>query len=638
MKSYMIGDDDLKLLLDNPVGYAKAISIKKLVELLVEFSNAYYNEGKTVISDEIYDILRDVLKKRDPKNKYLKQTGAPVVKGEVDLPFPMPSLDKIKPEHDAIDKFKAIYGGPYVISDKLDGVSAMLHKNGNLMMYTKGETEKGQNISHLIPNIFGNISLDNINKKMAIRGELIISKANFQKIENIYANARAATIGIVNSKYVVEDNARLIDFIAYAIVNPRFLQVEQMEKLKKLEFQVVQYQVWDNLNNELLSRYLEVRRKESLYDIDGLVVIDSGSVYDLNTENPEHGFAFKMVLDDQIAETTVVDIVWNISKDGYLAPVVKVSPVKLLGVVIKKAAVYNAKYVVDNGLGIGAVVKILRSGDVIPKILEVVKPAKEVKMPAIPYVWTDSEVNIIVKDVCGAAEDAIIVKRLAYFFGKLKVKGISEGIVKLFVDAGYRSVVDILKADREKLVEIDGLGEKTIANVYEGIEEAFKKLDLATLMVASNEFGRGLGDKKLKIIVMTYPDIMNSKWTDNELRVKITNLNGFEKKTANQFVGGLRAFKKFFAELSNVVDLQHVISPHVDSTKGDKFQNQHITLTGFRDKNIEKFIIDNGGQISNTVSKKTSMIVYTSKTGSKFQKALQLGIKLVPLDEFKTYM
>jgi NAD-dependent DNA ligase len=174
-------------------------------------------------------------------------------------------------------------------------------------------------------------------------------------------------------------------------------QEEQMKLLKKYKFKVANYKVVDKLNYEFLTEYFEKRRNKSDYEIDGIVVFDNSRPYENVQGNPDYGFAFKVLLEEQKAEAIVEDVEWNVSKDGYIKPRIRIKPVKLVGTVITYATAFNAKYVVDNKLGPGAVITIVRSGDVIPDIVEVIKPSKEPKMPDIAYKWNKTKVDIIVK-------------------------------------------------------------------------------------------------------------------------------------------------------------------------------------------------------------------------------------------------
>ena len=231
MPKKLLSDKLVKELLNDPYNYAKSITITKLVNILKKLSKGYYQQ-QTLVPDSVYDLLRTVLLERSPTNKFLKEVGAPISKDKVSLPFPMASLDKIKPSTDTLDNWKKEYPGPYIISDKLDGVSALIYKEDEVIkMYTRGDTYNGQNITHLLNYVVE--SLDKVPDNTAIRGELLISKINFEQISDRMKNARNAVAGLVNAKNYSEEVAEITDFVAYAIVSPLYKQNDQMKLMKK---------------------------------------------------------------------------------------------------------------------------------------------------------------------------------------------------------------------------------------------------------------------------------------------------------------------------------------------------------------------------------------------------------------------
>jgi len=412
-------------LIEDPYNYANGISVKDLVEILRQLAHHYYNTNVSLVPDEIYDLLREILEERDAENPYLVEVGAPVNKNKVKLPYYMPSLNKIKPDTGVLEKFIKKYDGPYVLSDKLDGVSGLYVYNKNKSkLYTRGDIEVGQDISHLIPYVISkNVRFDKLKIGTAIRGELIISKSNFKKISDKFKNARNTVAGLVNSKNFSIEVAKLTEFIAYSIIHPVTKQSDQFELLESINFPLVTHKFKKLLDNDMLSKYMVDRRTSGEYDIDGIVVIDDSDVYEVKNKNPEYGFAFKKVLTDQVAEVTVLDVEWNVSKDGYLKPRVRIEPTKLAGVEIRYMTAHNAKYVEDNVIGPGAIIELVRSGDVIPYIKKVLKkaPSGKAKMPTIPYKWNESKVDLIVKDIHGAASSNIKIKKITYFFKKLNI-------------------------------------------------------------------------------------------------------------------------------------------------------------------------------------------------------------------------
>src|SRR3990172_7165135 len=192
--SNKIGDisKNAKEILIDPYKFANNISIDELVETLKQLSYYYYQTDEPLIPDSTYDLLRDVLEERDPDNEYLKAVGAPIDKNKVELPYPMASLNKIKPTTDALTNWKMNYKGPYVLSDKLDGVSGLLYKKDNkFKLYTRGDATTGQDITHLIPYLLKDkYKPGKIPNGTAIRGEIVMSKKNFDTIKDKYKNAR----------------------------------------------------------------------------------------------------------------------------------------------------------------------------------------------------------------------------------------------------------------------------------------------------------------------------------------------------------------------------------------------------------------------------------------------------------------
>ena len=172
---------------------------------------------------------------------------------------------------------------------------------------------------------------------------------------------------------------------------------EQFELIKKLNIISVIHKNMKKVDKSVLSQYLIDWRENYDYDIDGIIVADDRK-YPRTSKNPKHAFAFKTVLDDQIVESKVVDVIWSPSKDGYLKPKVQIQPVKLGGAVIQYATLHNAEFVIKNKIGLGAIVQILRSGDVIPKVEKVIKPAKTVKMPSskYKYKWNSTKKDLII--------------------------------------------------------------------------------------------------------------------------------------------------------------------------------------------------------------------------------------------------
>jgi DNA ligase (NAD+) len=648
----------IKKIKANPREYGLTLEISELVQVLKKLRDAYDNTDTPLVDDSTYDKLFELLEERDPNNLFLSEAGSVVVsKNKVSLEFPMGSLQKIKPSTKDLAKWLESYKGPYVCSSKLDGVSVQLYKkkDGVIELYTRGkgtsEGNIGESITHLL--LYINVGqIKNIPLGTSIRGELIIKRATFETFNKLekepYKNIRNMVAGIVNSKKLNTNNAKLIDMVAYSILSPEYDQSMQMTLLEKWKINTVDYQIVKKLDETILEKMLIDKRKSSIYDIDGVVCIDSSKVYKLLPGNPPYGFAFKMELDDQHTTATIVDIIWNPTMDSYLKPIVQIKPVNLVGSTITYATAYNAQFVEENKLGKGAQIKIIRSGDVIPKILETIKPADTILFPSVPYVWNETHVDIMIdysKKIPPEIIAQVKIELIVHFFKGIGVKYLSDGIITKLYNNGYTSIKDILSADHTELEEIEGIGTKLVKKIYSDIDLKFKSVNIAIFMAATHIFGRSIGERKIKDIIKVYPNILHDTSTDSELVEKLLKIHGFSDIIANRFVENLAEFKKFCKDLNKVYSIEHIIKP-IKVDKVDKlekvnkkllFVDKKICMTGFRNKDIETFIEDNGGSIVNSISKNTYMLIYADgeTTSSKYLKATELKIILMSLSEFK---
>ena len=289
----------------NPMTFLEKQSYEYIAKLLKEASLKYY-EGKPNISDDIFDIMKDYLTDKDPNNPVLKEIGAPVV-SKVKLPYWMGSLDKIRDDENALTKWKTKYSGSVVISDKLDGNSALLVFNKTIKMYSRGDGHEGQDISHLIPYIKGIPSESTI---QAIRGELIISKSSWEDLKHKGANPRNSVAGVMHSKTPDKELANAIEFVAYEQLDPRIKISEGLANLKKAGFIVVHHEEKkiSSLSMESLSSILIKRRKDSPYEVDGIVVFHDDEHNQVTGKNPSYAFGFKSILTHEEAEVIVKQV------------------------------------------------------------------------------------------------------------------------------------------------------------------------------------------------------------------------------------------------------------------------------------------------------------------------------------------
>lgn len=618
------------------INLLKTLTEQELSGMIDQANQAYYGNGEPIMSDDQYDLLREYVIEKFPQNEIAKEGHVNLqmeaVKNKVKLPYEMWSMDKIKPDTGALAKWMAKYSGPYVLSCKLDGVSGMYSTEGDeAKLYTRGNGIMGQDVSHMIPYL--RLPKEN---GIVIRGEFIIPKDVFeQKYASDFSNPRNFVAGVVNQKKIMPDRIGDLDFVAYEVIKPESKPSEQMDMLTNMDVEVVRFLIENSVSNELLSELLVEWRESYKYEIDGVICCND-QIYDRKRGNPDHAFAFKMVLGDQVAEAKVVGVIWTPSKDGYLKPRVQIEPVVLGGVNIEYATGFNAKFIVDNKIGVGAVISLVRSGDVIPHIVSVVRPAPEPMMPTEEYKWNATHVDIMLVDK--KANSTVNQKVVTAFFKTIGVDGLGPGNVKKIIAAGYSTIPQIIAMSREQFMEVEGFKKKLSDKIYDGIHEKLDAADLPTLMDATNIFGRGFGKKKFKAILNEHPDIITSKLSDAEKVELVKSVSGMAKKTAEKFVSKLPEFVQWCTEAGVTNKLNYAAAesgPKVDQS--NPLYGKKIVMTGFRDKELVAAIEALGASNGSSVSKNTFVVLVKDKdedTG-KADQARKLGVPLMTPEEFK---
>jgi len=618
------------------------ISMDMLEKIILYASDKYYNDT-SIISDAVFDMMVDFLRLKKPKSKVLKQIGAPVKsKDKVKLPYYLGSMDKIKPPSSKLDIWKEEYIAPYILTDKLDGVSGLLVYCDNMIkLYTRGTATMGMDISILLNYIPMIPSYDIVMKKfskmkmVAFRGELIISKARFDKnwVDSM-KNGRNAIAGLVNSKTINPTLAHDTHFVTYQVVDPIMKMSEQLEIMEELGFKTVHSKIVDDLSFDKLSSYLLKRREKSKYIIDGIIVTNDIKHHINTNGNPEYAFAFKDVLEDQKALSTVTDVEWNESKDGNLIPTIVIIPVDVGGVTIKRITGNNARFIVEMKIGVGAKVEIIRSNDVIPKIEKVIKGVE----PSMPtnkdWKWSESGVHIVSTNTESSDKKN---KNIYHFFSTLEAVGMGEKIIERIYNAGYTSVEDILQITKNDLLEIDGFKEKSAQNTINSIKKCTTNIPLVKLMVASNKLGHGMGTERLKSVISYYPDILeNSKKYEKLSKDKfidmLKEIDGWDNITSSLFVSNFSNFLEFYNNIKKYISIDNTTK----MPTGNKYMDMKIVLSGFRNKELEDYIVNEGGIITNTVSKNTNILIIKDKSvsdTSKVIKAKDLGIKIYTLEQ-----
>jgi NAD-dependent DNA ligase len=631
------------------LGAVDSISVYTIIEALTMADDMYHNDEESPLTDAQYDALWLYAQRLAPTEAYFTGIGSEVRGGKINLPYKMGSLNQVyQGDYDKwVEKHK-IQDEYITISDKLDGMSAMLvyGKDGKLQIaYSRGDGTQGADITrHVskIHNVPKQIKAKDVNT--TIRGEIIITPVNFAKIKDQvisksgrkYKNPRNFISGRMNASDGQDIVYAHVDFVAYEIVGSTAAKSAQLALLSANRFSTVNFfrAAASKLNDEELTSLLNIRRKQTIYEIDGLVLEVDEAVArarinpTTDTLNPEYAVKFKIADASNYAETEVVNVSWSISKDGYLKPTVQVKPINIVGVTIQNCTGFNAKFIRDNCIGKGAIVAIVRSGDVIPFLTKVVKPAAAPDMPTEDATWTETGVDLVVTDVKN--NPVVKFEKLNDFFMSLDVPNLGEGNLRPMFDAGFETPDSIIGLTTEDIGCL--IGSRVVAKkIFTGIRERLTNVPMYVLMGSHSAFGRGVGKRKFKKLWEAFQGNM-----ENCADVaKIVSVEGFDVKTAIKIVSGYVEFADFMNQIH-----EHVtIAPYIQPAKGS-FSGLSVVFTGFRSKELEQAIEAQGGKIGSGVSSKTSLLVTNdpSSTSGKAQKARDLGVKVIGEAELRTML
>ena len=648
------------------------LSLEELTLMLQEAIDNYYISDlkeNSLLTDNEYDILREYILKKDPTNALAndQQTQIADNTSKVKLPYEMWSMDKIKPDTNALTKFKEKFKGPYVISAKVDGVSALYSTESRTPnLYKKGDGKYGFLINHIIPYL--KLPTE---KNITLRGELIIKEKTFEeKYKTQFANSRNFISGIVNRKKLTQVEKEIlkdIDFVAYEVIMPQNLkpseQYNKLVQLNTITVKNIQSITYSELTNDYLSNKLLDFRANYEYTIDGIICIDD-NLHPRESKNPEHAFAFKMMLTDQVLEAKVLDVLWAASKDGLLKPRVQFEPVQIGGVTITYATGINARFIVDNNIGLGALVRLTRSGNVIPKITEVIVPAQKPILPNVDeykYVWNETNVDFILTNV--KADPRVEAKSITKFFKELEVEGLGEANVEKIIASGANSIPKIINASLEDLLKVEGFKEKMATKIKTSIAKQLAKASIAKIAGASNIFGRGLGEKSISQILKAEPTIFTSQDSLKQKIDKVKAIEGFAEKTATQFVKAIPEFNEFLILIKPEMlepkkatkeakeeqaqeeqeEQEQTQEAKPEPTLEHILNNKKIVFSDFEKtskytkKELENILLKYGALIESNITKNTNILVTgnNSSKSTKTEKAKKIEtIEIIKLDDF----
>ncbi len=596
-------------------------TVTKRVKKLRVAKEGYFKCKGPIMEDGEYDIEEEVVRREDPDNEFLNEVGE-TPEDAVQLPVPMPSLKKVKPDESSFGRFVKRTSGPYVCSDKLDGISA-LWVSGTGKLYLRGDGTKGADVTAFKGIVSG------LKPTGIVRGELLIRKADGEGA----ANLRSIVNGALHRKTITKDSPTM-RFVAYQVLEPAGLtRSQQFAWLTTQGYEVPEWRSVMSLKQEELAAYWNKRRAESIYELDGIVVgvdrvptpVAFGDSY------PDDAVAFKMPLAEQCASTTVKIVHWTGTRLGVLAPRIEIEPVVIGGAKITFVTGHNAKYINDEKLGPGAQVVIRRSGDVIP-IIDFVEKTVEPQLPP-KGTWTWDGVH------ARATKESsdTVVRKLLHYFRSIGVDHVGEASVRSLVEAGIDGVMDVGLTDREDFQRI--LGPTTGGKLYDNIHKAEEVATEVAIWRGCPVVPAGIGEKRWQSLFDAYPD--PNQWTSVAHRP-----DGWNEALWNDFQDSLPD-----ALAWRTVDLDRIpIRIHKAAKSGATggagaaggagapapvAARGSVVMTGFRDKAMAAQMVARGWTEAASVTKKVAVIIIPdgedpdSYESTKVAKARELNIPVM---------
>lgn len=601
-------------------------NLKKWKQLADE---AYFNSGSPIMTDNAYDSICRHLK--DLKVSTVEVGCMPKFE-KIRLPVYMGSLTKYNDDkliNNFLNKFNHKL---FVVQEKLDGVSCLYahYSSSDIRLYTRGNGTVGMDVTHLL-NYGLKIPKITSEDTFMVRGELIVSKEIFKnKYASEFKNIRNMVSGQLTRKNPNKLIIVNVDFVTYEVIKPQLkCQIsmdEQYQFLKENNFKVVYNRIIDRefIDREILTNYLIRRKKKSEYDIDGLVITINGEYTRNVTDNPKYSFAFK--IPGETVDVQVDHVKWNLSKSGKYKPQIFIHPVELSGVTISSLTGFNAKYIVSNKISRGTILRIMRSGDVIPHIVAVLSQGIEDVVLPEQSEWNSVELYHNFKET----PDEVIVKQMVHFFASLKCLNCKDKTILKIYNAGYKTIESIIQAQSTELSRIDGIGDILAAKLLTTVKTNVMNASAHELLAALNAFGEGIGLKKIQNIDISVVD----NWLETKNNEMSLQIKGLSNATIEQKI--LPLWRESLLRVKNIkrlVGVEHLDDYNSGKNTDGPFNSKIYVFTGFRDAALEKQIIELGGKVTSAVSKKTTDLVVVSesntKSSSKLLKAKNLGINIV---------
>ena len=619
------------------------MNIEELKRKIVEANNLY-RSGCSPLTDGEYDSLCEDLRKGIPLTAWIEfYNSLHENKGKIQHPFVMGSLDKIKAEEpETLTKFiNEHISSTISVSRKVDGISCRLHyENGKLISASsRGDGYFGEDFTNKIKFVKGVRETISSTLPLDIRGELVILKQDFDNISNEFSNPRNACAGIMNRKDWTPEQVSNISFIAYTILGYEYIKEGQFSKLASLGFDVVDHYTFakdEYEKSDFCNKLIGLAQDSSCnYETDGLVISDS-NYRNENLYRPDGQIAFK--INQLVGETTLLDINWEgPSKNGRYCPVAILDPIELGGAMIGRATLHNVNIIETLGIYYGCRVKIVKSGDIIPKVVEVIRDGSD-EHEKIKYPETCSscgrELSFDgVNFYCSHEDDCPdqIVEVVNQFIRRLKVKNVSVASLKNFGIYSFKDLIEFRPKSKYK----------SEVKFYDELTEKVFNTSKFNLLCATNF--KDIAEVTIKKIADYYG--MDS-WLFNDERQMNLNLLITEQGlptdvgeiTMEKFIENLEKNMAIVKMFTSDGRYKYVDAVTVTSSKKEYLGSVCFTgsLNRMTRTEASKVAEDAGYEVKSGVSKGLTYLVTndSNTNSSKGKKARALGTKIINEDEF----
>ncbi len=546
----------------------------------------------------------------------------------------------------------------YVMEPKIDGLAcSLIYENGKLVRAaTRGDGSVGENVTANVRTIrsIPLVLKGDYPELLDVRGEVYMPRHAFMKLneeraekgESEFANPRNAAAGSLRQLDPLVTAKRSLSFFAYFVgVGAKAKHSESLAMLEKLGFKVSEnYKVVTSI--EEAWSYIEnfsARRALLTYDTDGAVIkvddVYQQRILGATGKDPRWAIAFKYPPEQ--AETTLEDIDWRVGRTGVLTPTAVLTPVKLSGSTVSRATLHNEDFIRDKDIRIGDRVIINKAGEIIPEVLRVAKDKRtgKEKQAEVPSVcpecgWSVTRGNEAAIRCTNPHCPALGREGLIHFASRdaMNIDGCGPAVITQLVDTGLiRDAADLYALNKEELVKIERMGEKSAENLLAAIEKS-KENELDRLLFALGI--RHVGAKVARILAMEFKDIKNLAEAGQDELAAIRDIGD---KIAESVVtwfsvpGNLDLIERLKSAGLKMEFTQQV-------AEGNPFYGKTLVFTGtlptLGRADAQGMALKVGAKVSGSVSRKTDYVIAGSDAGSKLDKANQFGVKVIDEEEF----